>query len=234
MIPRDGVAAVIGATGGIGREMALLLEREGFAAVVRLGRSGGDISLDLEDEASIGAAARTLAACAGTRPVRLVLVASGLLHGPGIEPEKSLGAIDGAALDRLFRINATGPALCLRHFSPLLARSGPAVIAALSARLGSIGDNRLGGWIGYRASKAALNMIVRTAAIELARSRPDAACVALHPGTVATPLSAPFRARGPGVLAPADAARRLLAVLDAVDPEASGRCLAHDGSVVPP
>ena len=234
MIGRDGVAVVIGAGGGIGRAFAALLGAEGFADVVTIGRRGCDIALDLDHEPSIADAAATTRSRAATHPIRLVLVATGMLHGAGIEPERSLAALDGHTLDRLFRVNATGPALCLKHFAPLLPRDGPSAIAVLSARLGSIGDNRLGGWISYRASKAALNMIVRTAAIELARTRPDTVCVALHPGTVATGLSEPFRGQAPVVLTPDEAARRLLAVLDAIGPAQTGRCLTHDGRAVPP
>ena len=234
MIGRDGIAVVIGATGGIGRALASLLAAKGFAETLTIGRRGHDFALDLDDETSIADAAASVRSRAAARPVRLVLIATGLLHGDGIGPEKSLSALDGQALDRLFRINATGPALCLKHFAPLLPRHGRSAIAVLSARLGSIGDNRLGGWISYRASKAALNMIVRTASIELARTRPASVCVALHPGTVATGLSEPFREQAPVVLTPDEAARRLLAVLDEIGPEDTGRCLAHDGTVVPP
>jgi NAD(P)-dependent dehydrogenase (short-subunit alcohol dehydrogenase family) len=123
---------------------------------------------------------------------------------------------------RAFAVNAIGPALLMKHFLPLLPRSGKCVFATLSARVGSIGDNRLGGWYSYRASKAALNQIVRTAAIELRRGRPDAICVALHPGTVATPLSARFAKSGLEVQSPDAAAMRILAVLDGLTAESSG------------
>jgi NAD(P)-dependent dehydrogenase (short-subunit alcohol dehydrogenase family) len=132
-----------------------------------------------------------------------------------------------------FAVNATGPALLMKHFLPRLARQGRAVFATLSARVGSIEDNRLGGWISYRASKAALNQIVRTAAIELARTRPDAVCVALHPGTVATGLSAPFAKAGLDVQAAPAAAARLLAVIDALVPAQSGKLLDPSGSQIP-
>jgi NAD(P)-dependent dehydrogenase (short-subunit alcohol dehydrogenase family) len=122
-------------------------------------------------------------------------------------------------------VNAIGPALLIKHFLPMLPRSGKCVFATLSARVGSIGDNRLGGWYSYRASKAALNQIVRTAAIELRRSRPDAICVALHPGTVATPLSARFAKSGLEVQSPDTAAMRILAVLDGLTAESSGEFL---------
>ena len=139
-------------------------------------------------------------------------------------------------LQRCFAVNAIGPALVAKHVLPLLPRQGKSVFAALSARVGSISDNRLGGWYGYRASKAALNQLIRTLAIELARQRKDAVCVALHPGTVDSALSRPFQG---GVsenklFAPAFAAERLLSVIDEIDASASGQLLAWDGQVIPP
>ena len=144
--------------------------------------------------------------------------------------------LDAAHLAHLFAINAIGPALVLRHFAPLLAGDAPSAIACISARVGSISDNRLGGWYGYRASKAALNQIVRTAAIELARIRPQAVCVALHPGTVDTDLSKPFQRGVPPekLFTPAHSAGRLLAVLDALTPAQSGRIFAWDGAEIAP
>ena len=150
--------------------------------------------LDLALEDTIAAAA---ARVAGTGPVALVIVATGLLHDGGHQPEKTFKRLDPAFLAKTFQINAIGPALVAKHFLPLLPRRGRAVFAALSARVGSISDNELGGWYGYRASKAALNMLIRTAAIELARTHKEAICVGLHPGTVATGLSGPFQAGVP-------------------------------------
>ena len=224
-------AIVIGASGGIGSALAAALELRGDS-VVRLSRAS-DPPLDLEDAASIEAAAAALAPLA---PFDLVLIATGLLHGDGVAPEKSWRHIDGAAFDRLFRVNATGPALVMRHFLPLLARNRPAVMAALSARVGSIGDNRLGGWVGYRSAKAALNQIIRTLAIELARSHPQALLVGLHPGTVDTGLSAPFQRNvAPGKLfTPDQSAARLLAVIDALTPADSGGCFDHAGDCIAP
>ena len=134
---------------------------------------------------------------------------------------------------RSFALNAIGPAMIMKHVLPLLPRSGKAVFATLSARVGSIGDNRLGGWYSYRASKAALNQLVRTAAVELARRSPEALCIALHPGTVATSLSAPFSAAGLEVHTPAAAARHLLAVVDKLTPEANGGFFDWRGQPVP-
>jgi NAD(P)-dependent dehydrogenase (short-subunit alcohol dehydrogenase family) len=144
--------------------------------------------------------------------------------------------IEGAALDRLFRVNATGPALVIRHFLPLLVRDSRGVIAALSARVGSIGDNRIGGWVGYRAAKAALNQIIRTIAIELARTHPATILVGLHPGTVATDLSAPFQRNvaAAKLFAPDQAAGLLLDVIAGLSPGDSGHCLDWSGQRVIP
>jgi NAD(P)-dependent dehydrogenase (short-subunit alcohol dehydrogenase family) len=217
---------VIGATGGIGGALAGLLEQRG-QAVIRLGR-GTMPPIDVLDEASVTSAA---GACGGA--LRLVIDATGFLHGMGHMPEKRLADLDPAQMAYHFAVNATGPALLMKHFLPRLARQGRAVFATLSARVGSIEDNRLGGWISYRASKAALNQIVRTAAIELARTRPDAVCVALHPGTVATGLSAPFAKAGLDVQAAPAAAARLLAVIDALVPAQSGKLLDPSSSQIP-
>ncbi len=216
---------VVGAGGGIGAALAERLEQAG-QVVLRLGRRS-DPRLDLLDEASIAAAA----AVAG-RGLQLVIDATGFLHGGGMLPEKRLPQLDPAWLAHSFAVNAIGPALLMKHFLPRLARDGRAVFATLSARVGSITDNRAGGWYGYRASKAALNQLMRTAAIELARTHPGAVCVALHPGTVATALSAPFAKVGLDVQTPALAAQRLLTVVDALEPAQTGLLIDQHGAVV--
>ncbi len=224
-MPRS-IAVVIGASGGIGGALcAALAQTPGVDEVVGLARP----VLDLEDEASIARAAAALP----DGEVRLVINATGFLHAAGQGPEKSLRALDPAQLARTFALNAIGPALVMKHFLPRLPREGRAVFASLSARVGSIGDNRLGGWYGYRASKAALNQLVRTAAIELARTHPEALCVALHPGTVATRLSAPFAGTGKVLLSPAEAAQHLLAVLGRLQPSDSGNFFDWRGAPIP-
>jgi len=217
-------AVVIGASGGIGAAIADALATRG--PVVRLGRRTTP-ALDLLDEASIAAAASAMGA-----GLRLVIDATGFLHGDGFAPEKAMRQLDPTHLAHSFAINATGPALLMKHFLPRLDRGAPAVFATLSARVGSISDNRLGGWYSYRAAKAALNQLVRTAAIELARSHPHAVCVGLHPGTVATPLSAPFAKTALEVQPPAAAAAQLLAVIDRLTPAESGLLLDYRGEAI--
>ncbi len=229
--PSGGTAVVIGAGGGIGAGFARALDADpAFRACVALGRATQP-PLDLLDEASIEAAARHLAAAHA--PPRLVVDATGVLHGEGVQPEKSWRQITPEGMARAFAVNATGPALLIKHLLPLFPREGRAVFVTLSARVGSIGDNRYGGWYAYRASKAALNQIVRTAAVELARKRPDAVCAALHPGTVDTPLTAPFGKSGLTVRAPDDAVARLLAVIDRLIPADSGGFYDYAGEVIP-
>ena len=197
-----------------------------------LGFSRRADGLDLADEASIAKVAHRVHQ--HNIPIRLVIVATGLLHDDeGLQPEKSWRQLDAARLARSFAVNATGPALVAKHFLPLLPREGKAVFAAISAKVGSIGDNRLGGWYGYRAAKAALNQLIHTAAIELQRNRPDAFCVTLHPGTVATPLSAPFTASGNDPVTAEFAAARLLGVIDNLRAADNGRMLDHTGQPLP-
>ncbi|GHA27946.1 SDR family oxidoreductase [Devosia pacifica] len=229
--PQGGAAIIIGSSGGIGSALLEALHASArFDAVIGLSRTS-EPSIDLAEESTIAAAAEHVAGL--QVPVRLVVVASGILQGQGIAPEKTWRHLDAAAMQRSFLVNAIGPALVAKHFLPLLPREGKAVFAAISAKVGSIGDNRLGGWYSYRASKAALNQLLRTAAIELSRTRPDAICATLHPGTVATPLSQPFRGSAPSVVDPDEAAVRLLHVIDRLTPEQTGRLVDHSGEILP-
>ncbi|MCW8088513.1 SDR family oxidoreductase [Sabulicella glaciei] len=228
--PADGIAVVFGAGGGIGGALLARLRAEpAFQAAIGFGRTTLP-PIDLEDEASL---ARAVAQAAEVGPLRLVIDATGFLHDARQRPERSWRDLDAAALARAFAINATGPALIMKHVLPRLPRTGKAVFATLSARVGSIGDNRLGGWYGYRASKAALNQIVRTAAIEQRRRWAEALRVALHPGTVETPLSSPFARDRLMIQTPSEAAARLLGVIDALGPGESGGFFDHYGAVIP-
>ena len=224
--PARPACVVIGASGGIGAALATALEASG-RPVLRLGRTTAP-PLDLLDEASIAAAAEH----AG-HDLSLVIDATGFLHNAQFQPEKNLRQLDPAHLALSFALNATGPALLMKHFLPRLSRAPAAVFATLSARVGSISDNHLGGWYAYRAAKAALNQLVRTAAIEIARTRPHAVCVALHPGTVDTGLSGPFAKTGLNVQTPAEAAARLLDVIAALTPAQTGLLLDYQGQTIP-
>jgi NAD(P)-dependent dehydrogenase (short-subunit alcohol dehydrogenase family) len=193
------------------------------------------LPLDVTDEASISAAART---AAQTVPrLQMVVNCAGVLHdaAAGMRPEKRLADVQPAALARAFAINAIGPLLMARHLEPLLAHADRAVFASLSARVGSIEDNRLGGWYAYRASKAAQNMYTRTLAIEWARSRRNVICVALHPGTTDTELSRPFQANVPEakLFTVAFAVTAMLGVLDRLQPADTGQFFAWDGERIP-
>lgn len=235
-------AAIIGASGGIGGALLQeLLDRHGGDGLYATARNPARVRhtvrqvlpVDLLDEASIAHAASIIRA---DGPLDMVLVASGaLMLDDGTAPEKALRSLDPAAMAKSYAINAIGPALIAKHFLPLLRRDSRAVFAAVSARVGSISDNRLGGWHSYRAAKAALNMLVRGAAIELARTHPQALAVTLHPGTVDTPLSAPFqRGVAPDKLfSPAQSARCLLDVIDRLGPRDTGHCFAWDGARIP-
>lgn len=233
-------AVVVGASGGIGRALVrALAERQEYAPIFALSRSETSFPksvrtcpIDLGDEATVAAAAAEVGEAG---PVGMVIVATGILHRDGVSPEKTFKALDPAAMATVFSVNAIGPALVAKHFVPLLARRGRGVFAALSARVGSIDDNRLGGWYSYRASKAALNQILRTLSIEVARNRPEAIVVGLHPGTVASALSRPFRPNpaADDVFRPEESAAHLLDVLGRLGADDTGRVFAWDGSPIP-
>lgn len=227
-LPPQYRALVIGAGGGLGGAFMTHLKADTRCAEVRgLGRHT-EPAVDFLEPDTVSAAA---AALEGEGPWHLIVVATGVLHGPQLRPEKRLADLDAQALGRVLAVNTIGPALVLRHFAPRLDRSR-SLMGLLSAKVGSIGDNRLGGWYAYRASKAALNMLVKTAAIELRRTHPGACITALHPGTVASALSRPFRGDEIGV-APALAAQRLLGVVDGLKAEDSGGFFSWDGQALP-
>jgi NAD(P)-dependent dehydrogenase (short-subunit alcohol dehydrogenase family) len=221
-------ALVIGASGAIGQAWLQLLEQDiRCGTAIGLSRTG-EPALVLEDEDSLRAAA---ASVADQGPFHLVLDATGALVIDGRGPEKRLDELDGAALLRAMQVNAIGPALLLKHFVPLLASGERVVWAKLSARVGSIADNRKGGWYGYRASKAALNMLLQTAAIEIARRRPLAVVAALQPGTVRSRLSHAFV--GDDALDPLLSARQMLAALDTLAATGRAHFIDYRGQPIP-
>ncbi|CAN7317668.1 SDR family NAD(P)-dependent oxidoreductase [Acidovorax sp. LjRoot129] len=228
-LPQGYRALVIGATGAIGSALLAHLQADPRCALaVGLGRHTTPV-VDLDDEATIAHAAQQLK----TRgPWHCVIHAAGMLHGPHGMPEKRLGQLNYAQMEATFRTNTFGPALVLAHFAPLLPKQERSILAVLSAKVGSIGDNRLGGWYSYRASKAALNMLIKTASIEVARTHPLAVLAALHPGTVDSALSAPFNGADIGRAA-GDAAADLLRVLDGLAADAGGGFYGYDGQALP-
>ena len=215
-------ALVLGGTGAIGAALTDALGR--FMAVEALSRR--DNGFDITQEASVAAWAGRL-----TGPYHLIFNATGALEIEGAAPEKALGALAPEAFLEQVKLNALGPALALKHLSPMLAE-GRAIFASLSARVGSIGDNGLGGWYSYRAAKAAQNQLLHTAAIEIGRKRKEAVVVALHPGTVTSDLTRKYLGRHPSG-GPAEAAENLIRVLGGLTPEQSGGFFDWKGEPVP-
>ena len=192
------------------------------------------LRLDVTDGDSLEAVAEAVSVSA--QPIDLLINCAGILHSPeGLRPEKRLQDVCLNNLDQYFRVNAIGPLMVVKPLVPLMTRKGRAIIANLSARVGSISDNRLGGWYGYRASKSAQHMMTKTLSIELKRTHPEMICVGLHPGTVATELSAPFSSRvdPEKLFSPEEAATKLLAVIEKLMPGDTGKVFAYDGSEVP-
>ena len=233
--------AICGASGGIGGALvSALADDERVANLFALSRtpphSGSSkvtsLPLDILDEASVAETARR---CAEPGPIDLVIVATGVLHdGDRVKPEKRMQDLDAEAMARVFSVNTIAPALLARHFLPLMRRDGKSAFAAISARVGSIGDNKLGGWTSYRASKAALNMVIKTLSIEHARTHPDGVVAALHPGTTDTALSKPFQRNVPEgkLFSPGFTAECLLRVLDELTSDDTGGFFAWNGDPI--
>ncbi|MEM7411413.1 MAG: SDR family NAD(P)-dependent oxidoreductase [Myxococcota bacterium] len=247
------VALVVGASRGVGLALTeLLLRRDDVDRVVATAREPESSAslralaqrepdrlltapLDVTDESSLEAAAARIGSWSGPTLHWLVNCA-GLLHaGSELRPEKKLEDVSPEALRAVFEVNAFGPLLLAKHFLRFLRHGDRAVFASLSARMGSIGDNRLGGWYAYRASKSAQNMFLRTLSIECRRRAPNVLCLALHPGTVETELSEPYRGGVPAerLFSPSRAAEQLLDVIDASTPDDHGAFLAWDGTPIP-
>lgn len=218
-----GKTLILGASGGIGAALTAACRANG-EDVTGLSRSGD--GFDITDPGSVAAHLD------GIGPFERVVVATGALEIGGGTPEKTIRSIQAQAMLDQFALNAVGPALVLARAHGLLPRKGRSVIAVLSARVGSIGDNRIGGWISYRSAKAAVNQIVHTSAIELARTHKEAVCVSLHPGTVQTAFTQKYVGRHPAVPA-AEAADNLLAVMDGLTPAQSGGFYDWAGKEVP-
>jgi NAD(P)-dependent dehydrogenase (short-subunit alcohol dehydrogenase family) len=232
---------ICGSSGGIGSALVNALaddERAGnVLALSRTPSTNGSpkvtpLPIDIMNEASV---AEVAGQCADAGPVDLVIVATGILHdGNQLRPEKRMQDLDAETMAEVFRINSIAPAIVAKHFLPLMRRDEKSAFAAISARVGSIGDNRLGGWASYRASKAALNMLIKTLSIEHARSNPDGIVAALHPGTTDTPLSKPFQRNVPEskLFSPDFTANRLLRVLDGLTCDDTGGFFAWNGDSI--
>jgi len=233
-------AAVFGASGGIGRALCDALAAGGTRKIYAGSRSGEGpagaaicpFAFDLADEASIASAAKLMQ----DDPPEWVIIATGVLTlADGTGPERSYKRLEARSMAEVFALNTIGPALIAKHILPLMPRGRAFTFAALSARVGSISDNRLGGWHSYRASKAALNMLIRNFALEMARTHPDSVIVGLHPGTVDSALSQPFQSGLPQgqLTTPDQAAANMLAVLSGLTAEHSGRVFDFKGEEVP-
>ncbi len=232
---------IVGSTGGIGAAFIdALASSEQVSQIYALSRQGrshpspkvNNLTFDFTDESSIEAAAEALRE---TGAFDLCIIATGLLQGEGIAPEKNMRAMSLKAFQQSFLINTFGPAVTAKYFLPLMRRDGKAVLAALSARVGSISDNRIGGWYAYRASKTALNMVLKTLSIEFGRRFKETVIIGLHPGTVDTGLSKPFQGNVPEgkLFTPEYSVSKLLSVIDKVDAKDSGLLFAWDGEQVP-
>lgn len=232
-------AAVFGASGGIGSAIVSALAERGVSKIFAGARApvaANEVVIpfefDLQDEASIATSADLMR----TQPPELVILTTGVLTlSDGTGPERTLKRLDPGAMAEVFALNTIGPALIAKHVLPLMPRADRWAFAALSARVGSISDNGLGGWHSYRASKAALNMLIKNFALEMARTHKQGVIIGLHPGTVDTSLSEPFQKGLPdGQLSSTyQAADRLLKVIDELDPKDSGRIYDWKGEEIP-
>ena len=233
MITNPQNIAILGASGAIGSAFAKVVsEKYPNASVFAFSRNG-EHSIDYSNEDSIAAAAEL---ASKEKPIDLVFVANGILHDGELLPEKSLRELSAQKFHTIFEINTITPALIAKYFLPKLNKNSPSIFAALSARVGSISDNELGGWYAYRASKAALNMVIKNAAIEIGRKNKQAIIIGLHPGTVDSDLSKPFRshvAEG-HLFTPEYSAGKLLEVLENMDEVGTGKCFAWDGEEILP
>lgn len=235
--------AVIGSSGAIGgafkRRLAGLYPEVTLHSFSRKPgeKSAGRLHHDVIDYADENSIEKAAAQASRDQPLDLVVIATGILHtADGVQPEKSIKDISADKFEAVFAANTIFPTLAAKHFLPKINRESRSVFAVLSARVGSISDNRLGGWYAYRASKAALNMIIKNLAIETARRNKHAIIVGLHPGTVDSALSKPFQVNAgeDKLFTPDDAADKLIQVLNRLTPQDSGKCFAWDGKEILP
>ena len=227
-LPSTFRALIIGSSGAIGSALVTELQNNPLCSVVVGIHRHSTPAIDYANMESIESAADTLLEQA---PFHLIINTIGMLHTESSMPEKRLADLNHEQFNLLLQTNTIGPAMTIKYFSKLLDPNG-SLFATISAKVGSISDNRLGGWYSYRTSKAALNMFIKTAAIELSRSKPNAVIVALHPGTVNSNLSKPFRGEEIG-RSPQDAAYDLISVLSGLTPSDSGSFITYSGERLP-
>ena len=219
-------ALVMGSTGSIGRALVSILEEQiGTENVTSISRRQNGLNF-MEPETIALAAAKQYG------EYQLILDATGALEINSNGPEKSFQSLEYNNMLNQFKVNAIGPAMIIKHFMKFLPRTGKAVFVTLSARVGSIEDNKLGGWVSYRSSKSALNQIVKTAAIELTRKNPQSVCIALHPGTVKSKLTERYLGQHPYV-EPEVAASNIFRVIEEKSAKDSGGFYDYKGDVIP-
>ncbi|SDQ94360.1 SDR family NAD(P)-dependent oxidoreductase [Pseudovibrio sp. Tun.PSC04-5.I4] len=235
--------AIFGASGAIGSAVVVeCAKRYADAQIFAFARTRERVplsplvhhhGLDVDDETSLAADAQNLKSGGG---LDLVFVATGQLHSSGTRPEKTIRSLSASAMQEIYQANTVLPAIIMKHFLPLLSKDRKTVFAAISARVGSISDNRLGGWYSYRASKAALNMLIKCASVEMRRSHPEACLVGIHPGTVDSALSKPFQRAVPEgkLFSPSYSAGMILTALEHLEASQSGKCFAYDGTEIAP
>tara|TARA_B110000285_G_scaffold95339_2_gene108746 strand:- start:145 stop:843 length:699 start_codon:yes stop_codon:yes gene_type:complete len=228
---KENIALIIGGTGSIGSAVANELKSKNFTSIISLSRSS-EPSLDLLDESSIQEAAAFIKK--KSKPISLLFDATGILHDEDLNqmPEKTYKNIDFLFMKKNFEINVMGPALIIKHFLPLLDTEQKSIFSTLSAKVGSISDNRYGGWYSYRASKAALNQIIKTTSIELKVKNKNAICVAIHPGTVTSKLSKPFQKNNLKIQSKEESAKNIVQILENLQLADSGSFLNWDGSEI--
>jgi NAD(P)-dependent dehydrogenase (short-subunit alcohol dehydrogenase family) len=227
---------ILGGSGGLGGAMANRYTQDPTQQILALGRTAGENgqpSFEYGNEASLASSANWVQEQCLNAPLTTVIIATGILHSESGSPERSWSQLNSGYLQEVMLINAIGPALALKHFAPLLAKDQSTLWAMISAKVGSIGDNALGGWYGYRASKAALNQIVKTASIEMTRRNKLSVCVAVHPGTVATKLSEPFSKAGLNVRSAEIAVEEIFAVIQQLKPADTGSFVDYLGKKLP-
>lgn len=229
--------AVIGANGAIGRGFVEQLSKDEDVLLVHaFSRDQAEFNSTKVTSHLISYDEESFRQAAENGPFDIVIVATGILHQDGLHPEKALRDLSAEKLITLFEINTVIPALAMKYFLPQLSKDKKSIFAALSARVGSISDNHLGGWYSYRASKAALNMLIKTASIELKRSHKKSIIIGLHPGTVDSPLSKPFQSHVPleKLFSPEYSTQKMLDTLNQLTPEDSGKCFSYKGEEILP